>query len=118
MKKSLVDDKCFARCRLDKVKKDRAKTLFASNFMVSEYKDNISRIGRLITDLNIHCHENCWVMGCNHPFVVDLSKHPKTKSAVTEAPCGYHCARHLWKKPRTQHREICTTTKFGLKRAT
>lgn len=117
-KKNFVNDECFTHCKIDIDEKMKHKTLFASKYMVSEYKDNISRVGRIITDLNLHCHENCWATECNHPYAVDMSKHPKTKSSVTETPCGDQCARHVWKKPRTRHREMCATTKFGLKRAT
>lgn len=90
---------CFDRCNLNPSKKTRKRTLFASEFPVAEYKDNIGRIGRMIMDLNVHCHNKCEGRDCVHPFVVDFTKHPDCRSKFTERPCGLHCTKHVIKKP-------------------
>lgn len=52
------------------------KQLFAGPHPISEYMDNISRVGQVITNEELHCHKNCTKSRCEHKFVVDLTKQP------------------------------------------
>lgn len=49
-----------------KAKSTRNK-LFASTFPVSEYMDNIGRIGNIILDRNLHYHKKCRRNNCEQP---------------------------------------------------
>lgn len=109
---------CFDRCNLSPKQKLRRQTLFASEFPVTEYKDNIGRIGRMIMDLNVHCHNRCEGRDCKHPFLVDFSKHPDCRSRITERPCGLHCTKHETKRPHQKTKvdsKKCAGEFFGLK---
>lgn len=50
------------------------KQLFAGPHPISEYMDNIGRVGQVIMDRNLHCHENCTKNRCEHEFTVDVTK--------------------------------------------
>lgn len=56
------------------------KQLFASSYPISEYMDNISRIGQVIMNEELHCHKNCTKNRCEHKFAVDLNKQPSKKT--------------------------------------
>lgn len=111
-----IEKSVFDRCRLCSGKDTKRKSLFASNYTVSEYNDNIGRVARMILDLNIHCHSKCTKRNCSHPFVMDLSKPPKHKSKFTEIPCGIECAKHETKKPHQRSHDKCTNERFGVKK--
>lgn len=55
------------------------RSLFASKYPVSEYTDNVGRIGKMIMDRNLNCHGKCHNKACQHPYTVDLSEHPSKK---------------------------------------
>lgn len=73
-RRNTVPNECFDRCKLNAQGKAKRWTLFASLYPVSEYMDNVSRIGHVIMNSNFHCHKKCRRTGCTHPFVVDLDK--------------------------------------------
>lgn len=50
--------------------------MLASNYPVSEYRDNVCRVGKLIMKYNIHNHNNCTNRKCAHPFVLDWRSAP------------------------------------------
>lgn len=110
-----LDKSVFDRCQLCPEKKIKRVTLFASNYTVSEYKDNIGRVAQMILDLNVHCHVKC-TKRCAHPFVMDLSKPLPHKSQFTEIPCGIHCAKHATKKHHQTSHDKCTSETFGIKK--
>lgn len=74
--RNTVPNECFDRCRLNAKGKAKRWMLFASRYPVSEYMDNVSRIGHVIMNSNFHCHKKCRRTRCIHPFVVDLDKNP------------------------------------------
>lgn len=53
--------------------------LFAGPHPISEYMDNISRVGQVIINEELHCHTECTKNRCKHAFVVDLTKQPTCK---------------------------------------
>lgn len=112
-KRSSVPDQCFGRCSLDREREKRQRTLFASQFPVSEYMDSVGRIGQVIMDTNLHSHEQCRVAGCKHPYSVDMSKYPRHRSKYTDALCGPHCARQEREQPHQRYHEKCTCAKFA-----
>lgn len=59
-----------------RVKKTQFRQLFASPYPISEYMDNISRVGQVIMNKKLHNHSSCTKKKCEHPFVVDLLKDP------------------------------------------
>lgn len=115
-RRSQVDKSPFDRCVLCPDKRIKRVTLFASNYTVSEYKDNVGRVAQMVLDLNIHCHVKCSKRNCKHPFVMDLSKPPVHKSKYTEIPCGIHCAKHKTKKPHQRSHDKCTCETFGIRK--
>lgn len=72
-----MPDGCFDHCKL-KGRKSGQNCLFASEFPVSEYMDNISRIGQMIMKQNLHCHEDCRDK-CKHEFMLNLEMDPRSK---------------------------------------
>lgn len=70
-----VPDECFNHCKLgmDKMHDKMRRPLFASTFPVSEYMDNINRVGHLIMNTNLHRHKRC-KNDCSHPYVLDLQE--------------------------------------------
>lgn len=89
-KRNCVPDECFDRCRLNPEGIEARRAIFASKFPVSEYMDNVSRIGHVIMNTNFHCHQKCRRRACEHPFVVDLNKDifRKRKCEYINTPCG------------------------------
>lgn len=86
-KRGHVPDTCFDRCSLNPDGKARRFTLFASQFPVSEYRDNICRIGQMLMDLNVNCHEICKRTACKHKFTVDWSLDPAKKRRCKYEKC-------------------------------
>lgn len=70
--------------------------LFASAFPISEYMDNISRIGQVIMNKRLDCHDSCTKRKCEHPFAVNLSKQPTSQMKCTQNRfvCSF---RNTWK---------------------
>lgn len=58
------------------------KQLFAGPYPISEYMDNISRVGQVIMNENLHCHENCTKNRCEHAFTVDVTKQPMKRNQM------------------------------------
>lgn len=89
--RNCVPNECFDRCNLNPAKKAARRRLFASDFRVSEYMDNTSRIGHEILHNNLHDHRNCVRRACRHHFVVDMAKNVFHKPACKyfNRGCGF-----------------------------
>lgn len=83
--RNTVPYNCFDHCKLHPDVKRAKSRLFASTFPVSEYMDNIGRVGRVIIDNDMHCHRKCGRAWCSHPYVVNLQQDPRMK----KEPCIY-----------------------------
>lgn len=60
----------------------QCRQLFAGPYPISEYMDNISRVGQVIMNDGLNCHEHCTKNRCKHKFIVDLNKPPKKKNQI------------------------------------
>lgn len=58
------------------------KLLFAGPHPISEYMDNISRVGQVVMSNNLHCHKNCSKNTCKHAFTVDVTKRPTKRNQM------------------------------------
>lgn len=58
------------------------KLLFAGPHPISEYMDNISRVGQVVMSNNLHCHDNCFKNTCKHAFTVDVTKRPTRRNQM------------------------------------
>lgn len=62
------------------------KLLFAGPYPISEYMDNISRVGQVVMNENLHCHGNCTKSKCEHPFTVNVTKQPMKRNQMLKKP--------------------------------
>lgn len=69
--RNTVPDDCFGHCALVQ----HRKNVVASQFPVSEYMDNISRVGKMILKSRLHEHKKCFNK-CLHSYVLDWRKKP------------------------------------------
>lgn len=90
-----MPNECFQHCKIDVESRMRRNMLFASKYPVSEYTDNLGRIGKVIMDLNINYHDKCRNGSCYHQFTVDLDKHPNShgKCKYIKNSCGCYCGK-------------------------
>lgn len=58
------------------------KLLFAGPHPISEYMDNISRVGQVVMNENLHSHENCTKNRCKHAFTVNVTKQPTKRNQM------------------------------------
>lgn len=76
--RNTVPDDCFGHCKVGVRRSvpERSK-LNASEYPVSEYMDNVSRIGNVIIKSQIHDHKKkCVKRECAHPYVLDWGQMP------------------------------------------
>lgn len=76
--RNTVPDDCFGHCKVGERRSvPKRRQLNASEYPVSEYMDNVSRIGKVIMRSRIHEHKKkCVKRECAHPYVLDWGQKP------------------------------------------